>query len=404
MLKRSVSLNLIVFTNEPVPIGLAATNRIFSYSKGLVEIGHEVTVCSTKPGFNDTFNKLAGEFEGVNYLILSNANHWNYSILKKLFFFLQGHFLFIPFLFRSKRLKNNTVVLLVSNKVSTIVFLRVFTWLFRIPLLQEKSEFPFHYFSKNWIVRVVFSRIYSYTIYRLFDGIIVISSTLKSFFSNKVRKSIPIIVLPLTIDTHRFVNANVSNNYPLRFIGYCGYMGGNKDGISDLLKAFSIVSKKFNEVKLVLVGTAEIAEMETFKLYTRQQNISDAVIFAGSFDRNEIPGFLKSAELLVLARPDNLQASGGFPTKLGEYLASGRPVVVTKVGEIPSYLNHEYDSLLCEPGNIQDISNCIMRILEHPSDFISMGASGQKLAIEKFDYLQKAYDFEKFLLSTIYAE
>ena len=42
--------------------------------------------------------------------------------------------------------------------------------------------------------------------------------------------------------------------------------------------------------------------------------------------------------MLVLARPDNIQAKGGFPTKLGEYLATGNPVVVTKVGEIPNYL------------------------------------------------------------------
>jgi glycosyltransferase involved in cell wall biosynthesis len=383
---------------------MAATNRIFSYSKGLVEIGHKVFVCSSKPGFNNSFNKTIGKFDGVNYQILSDARHWNYGKLRKFIFFLKAHFLFIPYLITSKKKNTNTIVLVVSNKVISIVFVRIITWLLGMPLLHEKSEFPFHYMSKFWIKRVVISRLYSNTIFKLFDGMIVISTTLKSFFKYKTRKAIPIITLPLTIDTQRFINASVLNGYPKRFIGYCGYMGGNKDGISDLLKAFSIVNHKFKDVKLVLVGTTEIAEMEAFKVYTQQQNITEDVFFSGMLDRNEIPGFLKSAEVLVLSRPDNLQASGGFPTKLGEYLASGKPVVVTKVGDIPNYLNHEKDSLLCEPGNIQDIANNIISVLENPSQFISMGVSGQRLAIDKFDYRQTAYELEIFLTKTIYGQ
>ena len=65
MLSQNKLINLIVLTHEPVPIGMAATNRIFSYSKGLVEIGHKVFVCSSKPGFNNSFNKTIGKFDGV---------------------------------------------------------------------------------------------------------------------------------------------------------------------------------------------------------------------------------------------------------------------------------------------------------------------------------------------------
>ncbi|MBM3453342.1 MAG: glycosyltransferase family 4 protein, partial [Bacteroidetes bacterium] len=213
-----------------------------------------------------------------------------------------------------------------------------------------------------------------------------------------------IFKLPLTIVAQRFMNIRCSDHFPKRYVGYCGYMGGDKDGISDLLKAFCIVNLKHNDVKLVLAGTAEEVEMRAYRIFTEEHKIEDAVIFAGTLERNEIPGFLKSAEVLVLARPDNLQASGGFPTKLGEYLASGKPVVVTKVGEISNYLNHEIDSLLCEPGNIKDIANNIIRVLDNPSHFISMGISGQKLAIEKFDYRQQAYELARFLVNTKFRE
>ena len=50
-----------------------------------------------------------------------------------------------------------------------------------------------------------------------------------------------------------------------------------------------------------------------------------------------------------MARPDSRQARGGFPTKLGEYLATGKPVCVTKVGEITVYLEDNVSAFLAEP-------------------------------------------------------
>ena len=61
-----------------------------------------------------------------------------------------------------------------------------------------------------------------------------------------------------------------------------------------------------------------------------------------------MPKYLCNAKLLALARPDSIQAQGGFPTKLGEYLATGRPVVVTKVGEIPDYLEDGVNAFLSD--------------------------------------------------------
>jgi len=397
-------ISLAIFTNEPVPIGLAATNRFFSYAKGLVESGNHVIIYSSKPGLNSAKNETSGKFEGVEYNVLSNVKSWNVNKFLKLFLFFKAHLLFIGCLIKEKKKDHKVVVFLVTNKAFSIIFVRIITWFLRLQLIQEKSEFPFQYMSSNWIKRVVFANIYSFIIYKLFDGMVVMTEPLKAFFEKKTRKSVPVLLFPLTIEAKRFIGSEPSDKFKYRFIGYCGYMGGNKDGLSDLIESFYLVNKKVKGVKLVLVGDASETETAGLKNLVKEKGLSDSVIFTGRMNRDEIPSFLKSAEILALARPDNIQALGGFPTKLGEYLASGRPVVVTKVGDIPKYIINNEHALLCEPGNTDDIASKIESILLSPDSYKVMAKNGQQFAFNNFDYYIKSHDLESFIYNNFYAK
>ena len=66
--------------------------------------------------------------------------------------------------------------------------------------------------------------------------------------------------------------------------------------------------------------------------------MKDSIVFTGIVSAADIPQILKNAAVLALDRPDSLQAQCGFPTKLGEYLLTENPVIVTKVGDIPLFL------------------------------------------------------------------
>jgi glycosyltransferase involved in cell wall biosynthesis len=67
----------------------------------------------------------------------------------------------------------------------------------------------------------------------------------------------------------------------------------------------------------------------------REYRLEGRIQWKGEVPRDQIPAILQHASLLVLPRPESKQAQGGFPTKLGEYLATGNPVCSTRVGEIP---------------------------------------------------------------------
>jgi len=117
-------------------------------------------------------------------------------------------------------------------------------------------------------------------------------------------------------------------------------------------------------------------------------DFKNRIIFTGKLNRSEIAIQIKNSYCLVLDRPNNIQAKYGFPTKLGEYLASGKPVIITKVGDIPLYLTDNINVYLAEPDNIGSFSAKLRECLSNPIQAQKIGLEGQKLAYNEFNYLK----------------
>jgi len=102
-----------------------------------------------------------------------------------------------------------------------------------------------------------------------------------------------------------------------------------------------------------LVGEGK--DEHKLKQKVNQMGLSNYVVFKGSKSRNEIPEILAISSILVLTRVKTARSDGGFPTKLGEYLASGKPVILTNVGEINEYIIDRVNAFLVEPNNIKPL-------------------------------------------------
>jgi glycosyltransferase involved in cell wall biosynthesis len=110
-----------------------------------------------------------------------------------------------------------------------------------------------------------------------------------------------------------------------------------------------------------------------------------------------MPSLLVNASALALARPNNIQAQGGFPTKLGEYLATGNPVVVTSVGEIPNYLKHLENSYIAQPNNPDDFAEKLTLLFSDSSQAQSIGLRGKELAMGIFNYKTQSSSIFKIM-------
>lgn len=371
-------MNIALVNTIAVPSGAASVNRILSYTKGMIELGDVIEILSSGKS-----EEKEGELQGLRY----------YNLGKGKGFFDQCIAL-ARILTRIRRNKYD-VVILVTNSLLLIYPIFILCKIYQIKLLQEKSEFPFVLMKKGFFAKC-WAWYYTTTTYKLFDGLIVMTKPLIEYFGKKVRKGCRMIEVPMTVDFDRFsIKRNESKEYG-DYIAYCGNMAGNKDGVMNLIEAFDIASKKIKDIKLLLIGGSTVPE-DLIKLEEYAKDKGEGrIIFYGRASRDEIPRLLVNAKALALARPSSLQSTGGFPTKLGEYLATSNPVAVTAVGDIPRYLNNS-NSFIVEPDNNQAFAEKLVAIFDNYPYAQEIGQRGRKVAEYNFDYKVQAPRIHDFL-------
>ena len=251
-----------------------------------------------------------------------------------------------------------------------------------VKVVHEKTEHPDVYSFKGFNVER-----YKREVVKV-DGMFVISTALKDYFVSRGLPKEKIEIVNMTVDSNRF--AGLTKQPAEKYIAYCGTASNNKDGVDELIKSFAIVNKIHPEVKLYIIGKTPDKDDASGNLKLIENlGVKDSIVFTGIVSAAEMPQILKNAAVLALDRPDSLQAQCGFPTKLGEYLLTENPVIVTKVGDIPLFLKDGETALLAEERNPKEFSSKIIWALEHPEEATEIGKAGAQVAMREFNYLNE---------------
>lgn len=227
-------------------------------------------------------------------------------------------------------------------------------------------------------------RLYKKTIPKL-DGLFLITPALCDKYINELGADPnKTVLLNMVVDKSRFKHlAEVESE---KVISYCGIISEFKDGVSILIKAFAKVASAHPDYKLRLIGPFRDEQTENnLKELVKQLGITENVQFAGVVSAEEMPGLLKRSSILALARPDNIQAKYGFATKIGEYLMTERPVVLTRVGAVENYLTDKIDCILANPDDVDDFAEKLLWTIEHSEQSIAIGKRGKEIALRYFD-------------------
>ena len=253
----------------------------------------------------------------------------------------------------------------------------------RIPIVHERTEFPDLFYKNNGKGKKGLSK-YLQIVPR-FDLVFVISSQIKDYFIENGVRDEKLVIYPMVVDPRRF-NGIEKKNRGFNYIAYCGNLSNSKDGLADLIEAFGRSHAKVTH-KLLLIGDKPSeAEMSLYRELIMKYKIQGNVVFLGRVSREEMPQVLSDADLLVLCRPNNHQAKGGFPTKLGEYLATGNPVLVTDVGDISKYIIDGENGYLSSPNDVEAFSQKMDLILSDYAKAMKVGEKGKDLVYDEFNY------------------
>jgi len=392
-------INIKIITLDAFPIGMATTNRIMSYAKGFVDNNCNVSVHCIKPteNHNQVFNKLSsGIVDGIYFKYSSGKTIKNTKYLNRQIDNFNGVLRICIDILKEKKSDKTDAIIYYATSSSLAFLLFFITRLKNILFLKEENEIPdVHTKNKFLLNKFLFNRIH----YTLPDGLLLMTKRLIKYFKEEKKIKKPFLHVPMTVDFDRFNNIKIKNNTN-KYIAYCGELNNKKDGVDLLIDAFAILTKDFPDLSLFLIGNAASdEELQLYKKKIIQYQLSKKVLLTGRISKDAIPELLCNATLLALARPESPQAENGFPTKLGEYLATGKPVVVTSVGEIPNYLTNEINVFMAEPGSINSLVSKIKTILLDYSHALEIGENGKKVAIEHFNNLTQAKNILNFIKS-----
>lgn len=235
-------------------------------------------------------------------------------------------------------------------------------------------------------------------------GVLAISKKIQQYYKKLGLSDDAMCLLPVLIDSEHYERGGLSVVENLRDAKFFLNSGSfnEKDGLTHLVKAMARVHEKHPEIKLVFTGTATKS--------TQRKILEDAglegsgwIVFTGFLSRDELIWCYKNATGLLCCRSNSDYANYGFPTKLAEYLASGRPVVATTVGDISEYLVDEETAFLAEPENVESIVHAISRLLNDTGRAETIGRRGADVAFQYFDYRKHIEGVSNFIRQRIKA-
>ena len=374
-------MNIILITYHQYPIGTALTNRIRSYLEVLAKLDNSVKVIIFRPSEdrNNIQNLRSGKLNGVVYY--STA----YSIIKPTNPFIAritwiyGYLNCLLALYNENLVKHIDIIIQGSSKSSLIPLVYIFTRLKKIKFVLENNEYPWFILKKKSLLNQFDKMLYLNLYYKMFDGVLAMTKALCKYHQIYSCKRAKIFHLPMTVDMQRF-NINIVRENLITYIGNKSYY---KDGVEILVKSFIMIANLYPDWNLMIIGDSGNNNMiEQLAINAR---LEERIILMGNVHRDKVPELLCRSKILALARPNNLQAEGGFPTKLGEYLSTGNLVIVTAVGDIPLYLKDNESALIAQPGDIKSFADKIKYAIENYDDLNNVRKAGYNVCVNNFD-------------------
>lgn len=263
---------------------------------------------------------------------------------------------------------------------------------------------PVHYDWDDWETKIFyysnpkqlfvgeFINIFEKLIPKVVDTISVSSEQLRKICLKSGIPTDNIFSAPVGVDLQQFrPDPNLSglirkkyniNNYLILYIGQLH--GGQYAEL--FIKAASIVIENRRDVTFMLVGDGYRAR--ELKELALRENLGEYLIFTGSVTHNEIPYYIADADICVACFEDNDITRCKSPLKIVEYLAMGKAIVASNVGEIRKMLGGV--AILVEPGNFYSLSEWILRLIRDKTLRENLGRFTRQRVEKKYNWTTTA--------------
>jgi glycosyltransferase involved in cell wall biosynthesis len=166
-------------------------------------------------------------------------------------------------------------------------------------------------------------------------------------------------------------------------------------GLDTLFHAIKLLDR---DVRLLMVG----AGPQEYKLrsLTEQLNIKKQVVFLGPQKSSEMPVLINQADVLVLPSRSSSVWKEQYGRVLLEAMACRVPVIGSNSGAIPEVVGD--CGLLFQENSVEDLVNCLRRLIDVPRLRKEFGENGYKRAntlFSQYEIARKTAEFYRKIAS-----
>lgn len=221
-------------------------------------------------------------------------------------------------------------------------------------------------------------------IFQSADHIVTVSNRLRVWLIERGIDSDRISVTPNRVDVARFQAGERSvSNRPV--VGFAGTLKP-WHGTETLVRAIAALAHRRGAAStpnLLIVGDGP--QRALLERVARENGIEELVQFTGLVDHADMPARICDMDIAVA--PYEPQSDFYFsPLKLFEYMAAGRAIVASDIGQIPEIIDHGRNGLLAPPGDITAMAQSIARLLDDPALARTLGQQARADAVARYGW------------------
>lgn len=170
-----------------------------------------------------------------------------------------------------------------------------------------------------------------------------------------------------------------------------GFVGtfGPWHGVVQLAEAIKLIPANVR-VRFIFVGSGSLRDQVEGILKAEVE--ARRVIFTGAVEHERVPALLDACDIVVAPHVPLADGSDffGSPTKIFEYMAMGKAIVASRLGQIGEVLSDEETALLVEPGNVSELAAALVRVTESSELCARLGPNARAAAVKNHTWRHNA--------------
>lgn len=387
------------------PHGAGNAPRILNIGKALQKAGIEFRVLHCGPSPIAANKTASGVYQGIRYEYTTPSMKRPENALVRFLLYVCCAAKLVSRLIalRSER-QRSAVYIFIQNGPTGVIAAAVCN-LLGIPVVQEVNEWwpgtgaPIDTRFTNWL--------YEGPMFSLATGAIVISSLIEERAragAQRLKRKLIVLRTPILVDVDKFHPENQvreSRNGEARQFVWCGGVDGYVKDIEFMIRALALVFKKGMNCQLVIVGGASEGARRRIMQRAETNGVAGAVVIQGFVEEDRLDEIYQPAAGLLLPLFDDDRSRTRMPTKLGGYLASGKPVITCAVGDLTELLFHERSAYIGPPGDEAAFAENMCSVLRDPATARKIGAAGLHVCEAEIHYEAHATRLADFFAACI---